>query len=285
MANKTLRAAKPGPITLTGKIPGMTIEVTIVDQNDTAEIEVSTRDADGVAVEVVNDAIIRPTIDGLYVETEQVNVTSVNGQVFITRGDCGVTVINSGGGAFISGSNHGSIQVGRNSGVVIGNMRAGNVSFGNGGMQINNFGSDVHVSGGGATVTSGIRITARLPRGSSIDIAGGVAASQGELDTVKVTGENEDVQLPGTTSEVEVELRNGSVSIGTAAEIEVSTHNGGINVRRVTGRADLDTHNGSITVTGDDNVPVKAKSHNGSIFHGRNLRIRPRTHNGSVRAI
>lgn len=270
--SRTFTAASSGPVrfVVNGDFVAANVEVGRVSR---AEAVLTTGDdRDGPAAEAIDKARFSP-------HTPELNMPLNSGS------SGGVTVVSS-------GDNY--ISVSQNSVVVDGEM-TGVVMTGSGSMYVS--GGEVWVNGvkvqpgkGGGKVSTGIKLTLRLPSGSSLKTNGKngnyvVTGEQLEEVDFKNYNGSLDVQVP--VEALEFDAYNGDLhATKRVGEVNADSYNGSLRVDYLHGNGHFSTYNGSIDVSCHAPGRVSGKSYNGNVNIvdaarlGDSLKVKSTTRNG-----
>lgn len=253
MYSRTLEPRQSGPTTVDLFGYDSNIEITVDPGCRRASIEAWTEASSGSTVKLIDD----------------LRLDEINGKVSLQLPESsggGTTVINSGGGMFISGNNYSSVQVGRN------------ISMSGGGMVMTGGGdADMMVNGqqikvrGGRTWVNGVEVTQSG--------AGGEAPSDPPMPI------HFRVLLPVGSAAI-ARTYNTDIRVVDAAWVQLKTYNGNIRAVGISDESKLKTYNGDITVGAADGAKptVRAETYNGDIkVLDDNVRLRPKTYNGDVK--
>ncbi|MFG2977739.1 hypothetical protein ACGFYY_32705 [Streptomyces sp. NPDC048331] len=142
------------------------------------------------------------------------------------------------------------------------------------GLTINADGSMTVGSITGARMSSGpspVKVHVTLPVGSGL----------------RMTTTNADLTVRGVLAALGFDTHNGGLRAETVGRIKVRGHNGGVEVGSVQEQADIQVHNGSVTITGYSGNAALLIGNNGGISltatPAARGRIEARTHNGNIR--
>ncbi|MFJ5984227.1 DUF4097 family beta strand repeat-containing protein [Lentzea sp. NPDC092896] len=252
----TIQHSRPGPVLLDLTTSIGTIDVTVEDI-DTAVVELHPEQPDDeTALDLIARAEVSSRADEFAVRLPRTPGNST-------------TIVRNGHSVSI---NTGSVSVGN---IVIGN--AGGVTVVNG-----------RAAGGSGTVViatgGGVRLSARLPRGSSltVDAGGASVRTTGHLKAIRFAATSGDLRADGAdrvharSQSGDIEVRamdngmlksmSGDIHVdGVASAASISTMSGGIRAIAGSGaEIDADAMSGNVTITGDPRH-VSARSMSGHV--------------------
>lgn len=245
---RTERTTHEGPVQLRISSPAANVQIVASPDVTHAEVTISTSDNSGPAAQAVQEATFTTSGDRFEV---RVDFPPPVGQPAYSDG----------------GGDHN---------VVIGSVNAGVVNFGHGNISIagsvigSHFGVGNVYNGVAGAAVGPVRITARVPENSSINI--------------QIPGVGS-VTTTGQLAQADVNLNTGDTQLGRVVAAAVKSNVGRIYVEHVTGPTVLTTNVGDIEVYGDEDVVVHANTNVGSVVHSRHLDIYARANVGQVRGV
>lgn len=254
---RTISHAAPGPVRFELTVDNATVEV-IADQRDDAI----------VTLEPVT-ATDRATVDLIERTTSEADGARLAVRVPRASGThAGVTTVISGNGAVSVSARH-----------VIGSLTG--VTIVNG--QVITAPGTVVIGG-----TGGMRITVRLPEGSSVALSGSAPdlTTRGQLASVTTDIVSGDVQV-AHAHRVGLRTTSGDVRIGSSSDVTVRSVSGDVVVRELAGRAVVTTVSGDIALHAVTPSTVTAQSVSGDLNlsapHGVEIDADTRTVSGRTR--
>lgn len=254
----TIPHTRPGPAHLDLTVSGGTVEV-IVDDIETASVELSPEQAGD---ETARDLIARAEIASRAGEfTVRLPKTAGNGSTTIVRNGRNVSISTN------------IVSVGN---VVIGSV--GGVSVVNGQVIAGN-GTTVITSGGG------VRVVARLPRGSSLTIDAGAAvvSTRGHLESIRFAGSSGDLNAD-SADRVHARSQSGDIAVRAMNDGMLKSMSGDVTVDGLAGAASISTMSGDIRVIAGSGAEVDADAMSGNVtVTGDPARVSARSMSGRVR--
>ncbi|MBP2330615.1 hypothetical protein JOF56_011000 [Kibdelosporangium banguiense] len=245
---RTITHTEPGVAVLDLSIGVAVVEV-VAEDREYAEITLAPAvSVDSIAADLIRSATVRHTARQL-----EVAVPAPVGTVV------------SGGAVIVGGTVHGGVSFTRASGsIVVGSMSG--VTVAGGGLVVVNG----QVITGGATVVGsggGVRVTARLPVGSSLVVSSDSPATvitHGSLDTVELRTESGDLTVD-SAREIEARTASGDIRIQVGHHVIAHSMSGDIRVGALTGPARLRSMSGDLTVHAIQDTAVQAHTMSGDV--------------------
>lgn len=227
---RTITHTTAGPAVLELNVPSATVAVHCEDRNDSVVMLEAVDAGDREAARLIENTTATSDGDRFVVRVPRPSGTTVGG--------AGSVFVTSNGNVIVSGGA---------TGVTIVNGRV--------------------ITGNAAVVyTRGLRITARVPTGSTI-VADGQTTDitvHGPARQVKATTVSGDVDVSAAGT-VRARSTSGDLRIGDANDVVAQMVSGDVRVRRLAGHANIHTVSGDITVHAVDESRVFAKAVSGDI--------------------
>jgi hypothetical protein len=219
---RTHTAKTPGPVTFVGTTEAHSIDVMVEAGRQFAEVTVSTTDDEGASADAVNATEFADAPGRLFAR--------------LPKGAGGVSIVQTGRGGFQS------VNFSGGGGIIV--TGSGAIQVGGG-----------HIYSGGAVVVGGAQITvsARLPKGSS-------------LDARTVSG---DIRATGALTDVRASTTSGDITIDGGTDIDARSVSGDVDIQRLAGNANASSTSGDIIVHAITESRARLSSVSGNVTTSR----------------